>query len=590
MNAFNKLWNKSILRQLVISLICILIPLYLLSMIIYNNGMQTLRREISSSMIMQVSSYMEGLEKDIKRIRTLQFDFIGDPDLNKLSAIPESMSDIEKMDCILRIQRRATAIKNSSVYIQDVMLLIPNADRTIFSSNVSKFDQGEFDKLVKIPELPDAQVLNIDGRMFLSCIYPVPRVNSNKRPMFIIAIELSKEKIEEALFAMIKSSGEGVIFINPAKRMVISTNNNESFNRKIQELINNDMNSGISDSISSIIENRRYLVVFSKSNFFGSILCKYIPEDSVFKPLYRYRIWFVLLTVTALIIAIIYSLYLHKLIHRPLSRLMKSFREVESGNLNISIEHNHDDEFQYIYMRFNAMVDKLNSLIVQNYKQRILMQKAELKQLQSQINPHFLYNSFFILNSMSKIDDHENLERFTVQLGEYFQFVTRNAAEEVPLSKEVNHARVYTELQAIRFSRRLRVDFGELPDECSGLLVPRLIMQPIIENSFEHGLEMKKKDGLLVVKFKNEAGKLEIIIEDNGENTGDEELERLQKDLNRKEDIIEITGMINIHRRIQLKFGAASGLQVMRSELGGLKVIIRIVHNGEDNDVQNADS
>lgn len=576
MNPLGKLWKKSILRQLVISFLCILIPIYVLSIIIYNNGIRTLREEISNSMISQVSSYLEGLEKDIKRVRTLQFDFVDDNDLNQLAAISESMNDIEKMERILRVQKRAKAIKNSSVYIQDVMILIPAVNRTIFSSDVSVFDRYEYDKLREISILPDSQVMNVDGRMFLSCIYPVPNVNSSRKPIFIIAIELSKEKIKEALYSMIKNSGEGVIFIKPAKQTVISTNEDTKFIGEVQRLISDYLPAGGDKSMSASIDGKRYLIVYSNSVFFGATLCKYIPEDSVFKPVQKYSVWFILLTATALIIAISYSLYLHRLIHRPLSMLIKSFRQVESGNLNISIEHKYDDEFQYIYKRFNAMVDNLNSLIDQVYKQRILTQKAELKQLQSQINPHFLYNSFFILNTMSRIGDYENLERFTEQLGEYFQFVTRSAADEVTLAREVNHARVYTDIQAIRFSKSVNVRFDELPGEYADIMVPRLILQPIIENAFVHGLEKKIKDGLLLVQFLGQEGNISIIVEDNGSEISDEKLKELQNLLSGEDDSVEVTGMLNIHRRIQLKFGHQYGLDVMRGEMGGLKVVVRI--------------
>jgi len=586
MNALNRLWRKSIFRNLVISFICILSPIYLLIIVIYNNGIYTLRKEISKSVTSQVSSYLKGLENDIKRIRTLQFDFIGDIDLNRIATIPEAMSDIEKKESILSIQRRATAIKNSSVYIKDVMIFVPAADRIIFSSNISQFDQDQFDKLKKIPELPNAQVMNIDGRMFLSCIYPVPRVNSDRQPIFIIAIELSKEKIEEALVSMINNPGEGVIFIEPVKQSVISTNKDINFIKKIQELIDTDDKTQADKTISTVIDNKRYLVVASSSAFFDSMLCKYLPEDSVFEPIRRHRIWFVILTITALFIIVTYSLYLHRFIHRPLSRLAYSFRQVESGNLDISIEHKHDDEFQYIYKRFNAMVEKLNSLIDQVYKQRIFAQKAELKQLQSQINPHFLYNSFFILNTMSRIGDYENIEKFTEQLGEYFQFITRSAADEVPLFKEVNHARVYTDIQAMRFSNRVRVRFDELPEEYYNIMVPRLILQPIIENAFEHGLEKKTENGLLLVSFVKCDGYLKIIFEDNGLEIDDEKLKGLQDSLSSKNDEIEITGMINIHRRLQLKFGPDCGLQLMKGELGGLKAVITIKITGGTQDVQ----
>ncbi|GJM75129.1 hypothetical protein HMSSN036_73450 [Paenibacillus macerans] len=104
-----------------------------------------------------------------------------------------------------------------------------------------------------------------------------------------------------------------------------------------------------------------------------------------------------------------------------------------------------------------------------------MAQRAELKQLQSQINPHFLYNSFFILNTMAKTGDTERIEQFTTLLGEYFEFVTRNASDLVALEQEIHHARMYAEIQELRFSRRIQVRFDTLPDELRSIPVPRLI-------------------------------------------------------------------------------------------------------------------
>jgi two-component system sensor histidine kinase YesM len=221
------------------------------------------------------------------------------------------------------------------------------------------------------------------------------------------------------------------------------------------------------------------------------------------------------------------------------------------------------------------MVANLRSLIDQAYKQKILAQKAELKQLQSQINPHFLYNSFFILNTMAKTGDTDRIEQFTTLLGEYFQFVTRNASDNVKLGQEIRHARMYTEIQELRFSRRIRVDFQPLPADWESLLVPRLIVQPIIENAFEHSLEKKARDGLIVVRFERDEEEVRIVVEDNGDLLTDEDLTRMAKQLGSENEQGEITGMVNIHRRVRMTFGGG-GLTVARSGLGGLQATLRL--------------
>ncbi|MCX7657034.1 MAG: histidine kinase, partial [Treponemataceae bacterium] len=161
---------------------------------------------------------------------------------------------------------------------------------------------------------------------------------------------------------------------------------------------------------------------------------------------------------------------------------------MEEGDLKTRIEYERKDEFGYLFHSFNRMVDKLDELVNQVYVAKILAQKAELKQLQAQINPHFLYNSFFTLQRTIIGEDIDKAALYAEKLGSYFKYITRNRQEEVALEKEVEHARIFTDIQSMRFSRRIKIEFGCLPEECRDWIVPRLILQPLLENAFEHGL------------------------------------------------------------------------------------------------------
>ncbi|WP_397376339.1 sensor histidine kinase [Paenibacillus vietnamensis] len=204
-----------------------------------------------------------------------------------------------------------------------------------------------------------------------------------------------------------------------------------------------------------------------------------------------------------------------------------------------------------------------------------MIRKAELKQLQFQMNPHFLYNSFFILNSLVKTGDVERIERFTNMLGEYFRFITRDGEDHVWLSEEISHCRRYAEIQNLRFSRRIRLEFDDLPKGMEQISVPRLIVQPIIENAYEHSFDKMTEDGLLRVSFEMDRNEAQIIVEDNGR-ISDSEIEALKNRLDQTAEFDKMTGMINIHRRILLTFGDGVGLFVTRSGINGLKAVIRI--------------
>lgn len=569
-------WKKNVLRRLIFSFICILLPLFILSMIIYNWGVHTLKGEITKSMSSQVSQYFGNLEQEFRRIQLLQYDCLTDDNLNALGSIPESMNNIERMESILRLQQRLNAIRNSSTYIIDVYAYIPSIQKKVSALTVAAMNPEEYNTLIQSQDAPGSQLRNVNDRLYLSADYPTTSPGSSKKPLFLLSVEFSKIKLKENLSMMVTSSDEMLIMNNP--EYAIATSNEISTDTVIADFLLNHDETNMVRTID--VNNTGYLAVYSYNQFFDAVLSKYVPESGVFKPLEKFKSWFVLLAALSVLIIVLYSLYAYKYIHKPLFKLVKAFRRVEHEEFSVRIDHDVDDEFRYIYARFNSMLENLESLVDQVYKQQILTNRAELKQLQSQINPHFLYNSFFILNTMARLGDTENLEKFTNQLGVYFQFITRNHAEEVPLSDEVKHARVYTDIQQTRFSKRNRIDFGELPESISQVMVPRLILQPIIENAFNHALEQRASNGVLVVRFEQIADEILLIVEDNGTELSGERLERLGHGLSSKE--VETTGLLNIHMRIKLKFGGDSGLLLERSQLGGLKATIRIMRVKEE--------
>ena len=345
--------------------------------------------------------------------------------------------------------------------------------------------------------------------------------------------------------------------------------------KNIQLVLTDNSRGMKAGTYTTAINKKTYHVVFSTSEYLGMTLARYIPEDILYNKLRNYQIWFWILSGMSLIIIVLYSMYTYRFIHKPLSKLVNAFKAVEYGDLKINIEHKHNDEFHYLYKRFDTMVSNLDVLIEQVYMQKILVQHAELKQLQSQINPHFLYNTFFTLYSMAKAEDYENVVYFLEQFGNYFQFITRNMADNVSLCREVEHARTYTDIQVMRFPNRICAEFSELPEEFREIMVPRLILQPIIENSFEHGLEDKVSNGIINIYFQKDEDKLVIVVEDNGDSLVDDELDKMNAMLS-DSYIGETTAIVNIHRRVRLKYGTRSGLTLYKGDLGGLKVCINI--------------
>lgn len=579
--------RNTIFLRLIVTFLLIMVPILLFAVYLYHWNVQTASSDITKTAAAQSEFYLTDLENEIERMKMLQYSLLEDDNLNELVLTWETMATIARTENMNSLIKRLYTVQNSSMYIKDVSVHIAAIGRTISAGDgVREFRTERFREIRSVFG-SGSQLIEWNGGLFLGAMKQ--RGIKGAEPLFTVEIELDEQRLQEALAQFNTYPGSGTLLLSDSAKVAVANGTGELANVGVP-LYLREIPALLVDNPSRLTVNgSRYYAVQARSPDLGLSIYRFIPEEVVQKPLSKFYKWAWGFGVAALGIFGAFALSTYKFIHKPMLTLVKSFRRIEHGDLSIHIAHESKDEFRYLYGRFNQMVDNLRSLIDQVYKQKIMAQRAELKQLQSQINPHFLYNSFFILNTMAKTGDTERIEQFTTLLGEYFEFVTRNASDLVALEQEIHHARMYAEIQELRFSRRIQVRFDPLPDELRPLPVPRLIVQPIIENAFKHSLEKKTKNGLIVVRFEQAGGQARIIVEDNGDRLTDEALEQIRKSLYEEQDQAETTGMVNIHRRIRITFGEDAGLRTERSELGGLSVTILLGDGGEPSSVQNVD-
>ena len=404
---------------------------------------------------------------------------------------------------------------------------------------------------------------------------------------FIFVITFSTRQLVENLSMLSTSPQSGAFIYNREEDILIESPPGQCGGREILGQLEMDTQEEYLPIQRVGTAGTHYLVCVGNSNNLG-LFVQYVEEKTIME--YSRQTWISMFIFLALMIAMsaMFVLYTKKTVHKPMQQLVSAFEKVKVGNLKEHISHKENDEFDYLYEGFNDMEDKLSQLIQEVYVQKNLAEKAQLKQLQAQINPHFLYNSFFILSRRIKRQDYENAEDFAKHLGNYFRFLTRNGSDDTTLERESEHARSYAAIQGVRFAGRLTIEFGELLPDWKEVKVPRLILQPLLENSFEHGLENRVSDGLLRISFTSVGQGLEICVEDNGEDVKEEDLQRMQAKL-RDSDSEEITGLSNIHKRLNYYFHGKAGLVIERSPLGGAAVKIKIEGAGESDESESVD-
>ena len=267
-----------------------------------------------------------------------------------------------------------------------------------------------------------------------------------------------------------------------------------------------------------------------------------------------------------------------KQVYLPLDTLLiDAFAHMEQGDLKHRISLGTASAFDSVYASYNHMMEKMEAYVESNLRQQILVSNANFKQLQAQINPHFMYNSYYILYRLIKKGDMESSLALAEHLGHFYRYITRNAGDEKRLSEEVEHARTYATIQQFRFREMLHVDIAQPPEGIAQTYVPRLIIQPILENAFKYAYESAADGTMKLCVSYDVRGErsFDIVVENSGE-IQDETIDAIRENLACKDVDIETTALVNIHRRLRIYFGDESGLTLSRSELGGLCVRMRI--------------
>ena len=543
------------------------------------------QNEVYERMRAQSEYYLKSLDTQLSNIYTLQVNFFYDRRIVLLMQEESILGGYELRDALLSLQERLQSIQGCSDMIEDIHLFIPKAEYFLTPSSVGRMREEEWKLLDQYLVKEKSGFYRDEDSFFFLEMNSM--FTSDEYPSHVISIVLSRERIENNLKALAQADSSGAFFWQDGEVILQTDEETGSLGKRIMPLLRTDENGEYMTMQRIQDGGEYYLVCVSRSELLGTFV-QYSEEKAVMTGIDRLRGMIFMAWLIMVVIAVFFIVYTQYLIHRPIERLLHAFERVKTGNLKEHIHHNRKNEFAYIYDGFNEMEDRVGELIDEVAVQSRLAQKAELKQLQSQINPHFLYNSLFALKSRMHREEYESAEEMAELLGKYFRFLTRTGEDFVKLEQEAEHAWCYAAIQASRFSQRIRVDFGKIPSEAARIKVPRLILQPLLENALEHGLEEKESGGLLRVVFEVEEENLKIRVEDNGDNASEEKIAFMKRMLEEGVDPDgEITGMINIHRRLCLWSGGKAGLETGRSSLGGVCITVYVkgvIKNGSSAD------
>jgi Predicted signal transduction protein with a C-terminal ATPase domain len=257
------------------------------------------------------------------------------------------------------------------------------------------------------------------------------------------------------------------------------------------------------------------------------------------------------------------------LVTTPLVRIKQAIRTVERGRFDARIPEGGRDEFGRVIRLFNQMNERIAALIEENYAARLREKEAELMALNLQLNPHFLYNTLTTLYWIALENGQQEMARVMLNLSDMLQTTTRNKREMWPLRTDLDWLEKYAYIMSIRFEDLFTMDV-DVAEDLLDLDVPKLFLQPFVENAIIHGFAEMDGGGVIRIRGRREGEAAVFTVEDNGRGFPPERLARMASGEGQS------TGMANVGKRIRLLYGPQYGVAIESVEGRGTRIVIRL--------------
>ncbi|MBF1014684.1 MAG: sensor histidine kinase, partial [Lachnospiraceae bacterium] len=413
-----------------------------------------------------------------------------------------------------------------------------------------------------------------EGSRFFSYLGIIYRPDALSEPMAVLRIDIDKSKIEE-LLKRIKFNPETSVLLSDGKNIIYGLKGNgEEFEAGKLAKIRGEQ-AGKDWSFIKY-SNIKYIFRTEMLSANGWHLNVLVPQASVLEK--QQALYLTLLIALFGIAAVSYGLA-YLTINSNLKRIFilnKEMKRVESGDFSQKIKPVGSDEIGELMRSFKAMTLRMEEMIDEKYRMGKEVKNAELKALQAQINPHFLYNSLDLVNCLAIEHDVPEIADMINSLVEFYKLSLNRGKEIFSLQDEVRHVQAYVRIQNMRFEKKISLDIEE-----KGWLkeysILKIILQPLVENSIMHGiLEKEDSRGVIKINFVLQGDRIYIIIKDDGVGMSKDKIDNLLKDTNEIKHAGSGYGVKNINERIKLYYGPEFGLEFESKENAGTVVTVSI--------------
>lgn len=500
----------------------------------------------------------------------------------------KNFEDIDYID-YLKVEREASEalrdITLSSNEIRSICIVSLNKKFYYYDSN---------NMIVNIKEdIPYEHILETARKADGRPIWYVDRKNNDVKNIYLVRIIKDKNTFEEAGMLAILINNNYLEWIlneqatDTMKNLAIISQEGEVLchNYKDKNLVNKFNINMLNMKRGNYIDrNTNALISFTTLTNTNWGIINHIPVSELYKEIKHLRNILVILCICTLVIVSMVSLLIAVDILNPIQNLVGAMQKIEKQGVYEEIAVDRNDELGYLSRTFNEMSNKINHLVKWVYEEQITRKEAEIKALQAQINPHFLFNALESINWMAQLNGIPEVSETVSALSSLMEVNIGRDNKLISLGDELKYIDDYVFIVEKRYCEKLRV-FRDIDENALDLKVPGLLIQPLVENAIKHGVEKGVKNAEIRINVFKDNNHVTIEIIDNGNGIEEEKLavlnERFKRSNSSLADHISSSnrkgiGLQNVNRRIKLFYGEEYGLKIESAYKEYTKVIVRL--------------
>ncbi|WP_428769125.1 sensor histidine kinase [Treponema sp. HNW] len=560
LNKFHKLHART--QELLVLLILSIVPILIITALIYGifyKRMQNQIRRDTSNIINQISYATDIITNQLEAISTT---------LIYTERIQNYLHNIYMEQKISRADiftvEQGIAIFYDNTYMRNITVYDINYNSVQFpievSNNSKKLIQDHtYDTFSHRP------IWTLDGKNRLIHLIRPIESSRNFTLLGFLDIVLYPEALKKQ-FTQIDFDQKGKLILLD-EHMIPITGTLE----QLPENITANITANSGSFITRISKKESYFVFYQKSSITHWTTVGLIARQTFYSDIKQIMLIVFIFILSIISTAIYFSfMFSHYSVER-VNRLTTAMEHFSKGHLTTYLEPDDNPEFGEVCNHFNNMVKQINDLINSKYRSELLKQKAELKMLQAQINPHFLYNTLNVMYWKAEISSQKDIAQMILSLANLLRTSMNRNIDFVTLKEEIANINDYLYIQRIRFQEKVTVKIC-IPKSIEMYMLPKLILQPVIENAFVHGMEPKAGNGTITISAEEIKDDLLLIITDDGVGID----KAILKTLLTKHPEKGCQGLYNVHKRIQLYYGMKYGVSIKSSSTEGTSVMIKL--------------